>query len=220
MLEKTLKGSRALDTEGLCIVAGKMVYLWRDDSLPRHNCSSETNLARPRKQVWAVRVDVHVLDYDGNMLDAASIAAITALLHFRRPDTTVVGEEVTIHTLTSRNPVPLSIHHIPICCTFALLGPDGDLCIMDPTLLEEQVQSGRMTISMNNYRELCGLAKPGGVPVDMDRIAQCCELAHGKTTEIIERIQALLKEDQQRRESKVGGLMARKPREGARVPGG
>lgn len=30
------------------------------------------------------------------MLDCASIAAITALRHFRRPDVTVVGEDVTI----------------------------------------------------------------------------------------------------------------------------
>jgi exosome complex component RRP45 len=70
MLEKVLRGSRALDTEGLCIVAGKMV--------------------------WSIRVDVHVLDMDGNLTDAASIAAITALLHFRRPDVTVIGEEVTV----------------------------------------------------------------------------------------------------------------------------
>lgn len=93
LIEKAMRRSRALDTEGLCIVAGE--------------------------KVWSVRVDIHFLDHDGNLVDAACIAAITALLHFRRPDVTVVGEEVTIHTLEQRNPVPLSIHHIPICTTFA-----------------------------------------------------------------------------------------------------
>jgi exosome complex RNA-binding protein Rrp42 (RNase PH superfamily) len=46
--------------------------------------------------VWSIRVDVHFLDHDGNIIDAACIAAISALAHFRRPDTTVIGEEVTI----------------------------------------------------------------------------------------------------------------------------
>lgn len=46
--------------------------------------------------MWSIRVDVHFLDDEGNMLDCASIAAITALRHFRRPDVTVIGEDVTI----------------------------------------------------------------------------------------------------------------------------
>lgn len=77
------------------------------------------------------------------MLDCASVASITALRHFRRPDVTVIGEEVTIvsriygrcyqntnrnfapfmqHSMTERVPVPLAIHHTPICLTFAFFG--------------------------------------------------------------------------------------------------
>jgi exosome complex component RRP45 len=70
LIEKSMRRSRAIDTEGLCIVAGE--------------------------KVWQIRVDLHFLDHDGNFVDCASIAAITSLLHFRRPDVTVVGEEVTI----------------------------------------------------------------------------------------------------------------------------
>lgn len=47
-------------------------------------------------QVWQIRVDVHMLNHDGNLMDAASIAAITALCHFRRPDVSIVGEEITV----------------------------------------------------------------------------------------------------------------------------
>ena len=46
--------------------------------------------------MWSIRVDIHFLDHDGNIIDAACIAAISALSHFRRPDVTVIGEEVTI----------------------------------------------------------------------------------------------------------------------------
>lgn len=74
IVEKALRRSRAIDTEGLCIVAGE--------------------------KVWQIRVDILFLDHDGNLVDCASIAAITALLHFRRPDVTVSGEEVTIVRFT------------------------------------------------------------------------------------------------------------------------
>lgn len=37
-----------------------------------------------------------MLNHDGNLMDAASIAAITALCHFRRPDVSIVGEEITV----------------------------------------------------------------------------------------------------------------------------
>lgn len=70
MLERALRKSRAVDTEGLCIAAGA--------------------------QVWRVRVDVHVLDADGGVADCACVAAITALQDFRRPDVTVNGDDITI----------------------------------------------------------------------------------------------------------------------------
>lgn len=46
--------------------------------------------------MWQLRVDLRVLDHEGNILDCACIAAIAALLHFKRPDVTVIGEDVTI----------------------------------------------------------------------------------------------------------------------------
>jgi exosome complex RNA-binding protein Rrp42 (RNase PH superfamily) len=41
--------------------------------------------------VWALRVDVHVLDAGGNLLDAAFLAALAALLAFRKPEVEVRG---------------------------------------------------------------------------------------------------------------------------------
>lgn len=52
--------------------------------------------ARTCPKVWQIRVDVHMLNHDGNLMDAASIAAITALCHFRRPDVGIQGDEVTV----------------------------------------------------------------------------------------------------------------------------
>ena len=64
---------------------------------------------------------MHVLDHGGNLIDACALAAIASLLHFRRADVSVVGEKVTVHTVAERAPVPLSVHHIPVCVTFGIL---------------------------------------------------------------------------------------------------
>jgi len=68
--------SRCIDTESLCITSGL--------------------------RVWTIRVDVHVLNYDGNVTDAACVAAIAALSHFRRPDVSVCGDDVVIHPASER----------------------------------------------------------------------------------------------------------------------
>ena len=57
---------------------------------------AETNTPHadvPRKQVWYLRVDIHVLDADGNLADAVVLSALAALLSFRRPDVSVGGAD-------------------------------------------------------------------------------------------------------------------------------
>ncbi|KAL8480056.1 hypothetical protein ACS0TY_026838 [Phlomoides rotata] len=74
IVDRGLRESRAVDTESLCVVAGK----W----------------------VWSIRIDLHVVDNGGNLVDAANIAALAALLTFRRPECTLGGDdgqEVIIH---------------------------------------------------------------------------------------------------------------------------
>lgn len=83
-------------------------------------------------QVWSVNINIFVLDHNGNLIDCASIAAVTALLHFRRPEVAVNGDEVTLFKPADREPVPLSIHHIPIAISFALF--DAGYCALTLTL--------------------------------------------------------------------------------------
>ncbi|KAF9580777.1 Exosome complex component RRP45 [Lunasporangiospora selenospora] len=172
MIEKAMRRSRALDTEGLCIIAGE--------------------------KVWSIRVDIHFLDHDGNLADAACIAAITALMHFRRPDVTVVGEEVTVHPIEQRNPVPLSIHHIPISVTFALFDK-GERMVVDPTYLEEQIMEGDLALTLNVHKEICALSKAGGMPLELEKVVQCSKIAAVKVQEITEQIEAALAADKKKR---------------------
>jgi exosome complex component RRP45 len=53
-------------------------------------------------------------------VDAASVAALTALSHFRHPDVTITGEETVIHDPSEKEPIPLSLHHFPVCVSYAV----------------------------------------------------------------------------------------------------
>ncbi|KAI9760967.1 MAG: hypothetical protein M4579_001343 [Chaenotheca gracillima] len=174
ILEKAVRRSQALDTESLCIIAGQ--------------------------KCWNLRVDVHVVDYDGGLTDAACIAVVAALRHFRRPDVAVEGEKVTVFGLTERVPVPLSLLHHPICVTFSFFH-GGNTVLIDATLQEEQVREGELIITLNRQGEVCQMAKLGGVPVDALTLLKCANATLGKVRDIDSLITRQLEADTRERNS-------------------
>ena len=183
IVERGLRESRAIDLESLCVLAGE--------------------------KVWTIRCDIHVLDQEGNMLDAINLAAVTALLHFRRPDVTVVGDSVTVHSVEDRQPIALALHHIPISCSFAFFDPSlsaasasagatgstAPLMVVDPSLKEELCAESGLTITLNVHGELCCLQKSGGMGVELAQILQAAAVAQAKTADLTALLQARLKED-------------------------
>lgn len=127
--------------------------------------------------------DVHVLDYDGGLVDASCMAVIAALQHFKRPDIRVVGEEVTVFTLDERVPVPLSILHHPLCVTLSFFN-SGNVVLVDATLQEQQLSEGEMIVTANKYGEICQIAKLGGVPIDALVLLNCMGIALRKVVEL------------------------------------
>ena len=75
LLERCLKESKAIDTESLCIVS--------------------------EEKVWGIRLDIRVINHEGNVADCASIAGLAALSNFRRPDVSIDGDIVTVSSLKS-----------------------------------------------------------------------------------------------------------------------
>ncbi|CZT24871.1 probable rRNA processing protein [Ramularia collo-cygni] len=182
ILEKTIRRSGALDTESLCIIAGA--------------------------KCWHIRADVHVLDHDGNLIDATCIALIAALLHFRRPDVEIHGEEVKVYSLAEREPVKLSLQHHPFCITTSYFDASEDEAIMllDATRLEEQCRDGEIVISINRFGEVCQVAKYGGAPVDGLSLLSCTNQALEKAKWLDKFVKGKLEEDEKHRDK--GGLMA------------
>ncbi|KAL7084568.1 hypothetical protein ACP275_14G230900 [Erythranthe tilingii] len=164
IVDRGLRESRAVDTESLCVVAGK----W----------------------VWSVRIDLHILDNGGNLVDAANIAALAALLTFRRPECTLGGEdgqEVIIHSPEVREPLPLIVHHLPIAVTFAFIGSESTV-VIDPSHFEEAVMGGKLTATLNTNGDVCAIQKAGGEGVIQSVIMQCLRIASVKAADITGKI--------------------------------
>ncbi|XP_058225924.1 exosome complex component RRP45A-like isoform X1 [Rhododendron vialii] len=164
IIDRGLRESRAVDMESLCVIAGKLV--------------------------WAIRVDLHILDNGGNLVDAANIAALAALSTFRRPEFTLGGEggqEVIIHPPEVREPLPLVIHHFPIAVTFGFFG-DDNIVVIDPTHKEESVMGGRMIATLNTNGDICAIQKAGRVAIMHTVIMQCLRIASVKAGDITSKI--------------------------------
>ncbi|EGP88685.1 uncharacterized protein MYCGRDRAFT_108491 [Zymoseptoria tritici IPO323] len=179
LLEKTIRRSGALDTESLCIIAGSKCF--------------------------HIRADIHVLDHDGNIIDAACVALVAALMHFRRPDIEIHGEEVTVFSLQEREPVKLQMQHQPFCITTSYY-ESGEVMLQDATLLEEHCREGEVVVSINRFGEVCQIAKYGGAPVDGLSVLNCTTAALEKAKWLDKFVKFKLEEDDNKRDK--GGLMA------------
>lgn len=152
IIEKAIRRSNSLDLEALCIIAGE--------------------------KVWNITVDLNFLNFDGNFVDVGCFGAMLALHHFKKPDISIVngGEDIIVHDIDERQPVPLSILHVPICLTYSFYNPgnkesnlkgedDDEIYLLDANLIEEQVREGSIVVTLNKNRELIQLSKNGGIPI-------------------------------------------------------
>ncbi|GMG20814.1 unnamed protein product [Ambrosiozyma monospora] len=186
LIEKAIRRSNALDLESLCIIAGS--------------------------KCWSIRADLQFLNFDGNFIDISCIAVITALLHFRKPDLEIDGDQLIVFDTNQRDPTPLSILHIPICVTFQFYNPNdneenikgdlnNELILIDSNLIEERLSLGSMTLTLNKNKELCQMLKSGGLNIDAALIINCCSVASKLVDDLTTKIQKVLKADEEQRKS-------------------
>ncbi|XP_011883386.1 PREDICTED: exosome complex component rrp45 isoform X1 [Vollenhovia emeryi] len=182
-LEKCFKDSKCVDLESLCIVADK--------------------------KVWNLRIDVNIINHDGNLVDCASIATLAALMHFHRPDVTSTGEEVIVHPASEKDFLPLTLFHYPVCVSF-ITYKSGNT-IMDPTYTEERVGVAELTLGVNSYRELCSLhfdylTKTMTIE---DVISEVSDHAASYATKLVQQIKEAVIKDAQSRYKKDDGKLSR-----------
>ncbi len=97
------------------------------------------------EDVWMVFVDIHVLNQGGNLIDVSTIGAVSALLTASIPHDDYDVEEGT-----------LEVDTIPVSCTSLKC---SDEILVDPTYIEEEVGSTRLTVITNSEDEIVGIQK-------------------------------------------------------------
>jgi exosome complex component RRP42 len=100
----------------------------------------------PKEKIWIVFIDIHIIDYDGNLFDAASIAALAAIL------TTIVPAK----RFELGEDYPLPVKDPPISCTSVKF---NDVILFDPSLDEEQIAEARITVATDSNGHIRAMQK-------------------------------------------------------------
>ena len=130
----------------------------------------------PGKKVFIVFVDVYVLNHDGNLIDASSLAALAALLNTKMFNYEVKEGEVKIKPGYK----PLPIRNYPISVTFAKF---NDKLIVDPGLDEEEVMDARLTMTIEKDGKICAIQKGGYGHFTAEQVFEASKVAMQKAEE-------------------------------------
>ncbi len=152
VVDRGVRESKAIDLSKLCIESGQ--------------------------KVWMVFIDVHVLDHDGNLMDAASLGAIAALRNTKVPNTKFgLGEDV-----------PLPLKDVPVAITSVDV---GGTILVDPSLDEDSVALCKLTVITNKEGALAGMQKSGKGALTPDKIKYIVHLAKDKANALREKLEGI-----------------------------
>jgi len=99
----------------------------------------------PKEKVWVLFIDIHILDYDGNLFDASSYGTLAALSSAKLPGSKIGGEDQ-----------PLPVDHWPVSVTAAKL---RDTIVFDPGLDEERIADARLTVATDENGDIRAMQK-------------------------------------------------------------
>ncbi len=107
----------------------------------------------PGEQVWIAFIDIHALDYHGNLFDASELGVIAALKDAYIPK---IEDGRALYGEPSKEKLP--INDTPIETTFVKI---GDSIFLDPNLDESLAMDARLTIATKENGAICAMQKGG-----------------------------------------------------------
>ena len=126
------------------------------------------------EKVWCVFVDIHVINDDGNLLDAASLAAISALLNTQIPK--IEGEKIIREEFTGKLPVVNKPIIVSVCRV-------GNKLILDPNAEEEKILDSKLSFGIDENGKICAIQKQGK-PIKFNNIEKMLDIAIEKSKEL------------------------------------
>jgi len=154
VVDRGLRESKALDFKKLCIREGE--------------------------KIWMVLIDIYPLNDDGNLQDAASLAALAALSKAKFPKL-LEDDKIDYNVHTEELPLLKN----PVECTVIKI---GDSLLVDPTKDEEAFIEARLTVAVDENGRVNAMQKGGQKPLSMEEVDKMIEISLKKTKELREKI--------------------------------
>lgn len=142
VVDRGIREAKAIDTTQLCIKSGE--------------------------KCWGVLIDVIPINDAGNLFDAASLAAIAALLDAKFPE--FDGTTVDYKTRTDKG---LTLTKRPLGVTVI---KSGNHLFVDPTDAEEEIIDARLTVVTEESGIICALQKGGEGALTLEEVEAMLEL--------------------------------------------
>ena len=147
VVDRGIRESEAINQEKLCIQVGDKVY--------------------------TVFVDLHILNNDGNLIDACSLAAVAALNTGYIPE---YDEEIdTLNHDEKAMDIPLEDDVITMT-GYKI----QDKLVWDPTSEEEEASISRLTVSISETGNVVSMQKGGDEPMTSEEINEVIDEAQDK----------------------------------------
>lgn len=152
VVDRTIREAPLVDLEQLCIVEGS--------------------------KVWKLHIDIYILDFDGNLMDAACLAAVSALMTTRIPSVKIVNDELFFdEDHLSRLP----IKNRSVLCTVVKI---DDQLLVDPLFVEETLMDASLSIGFREDGTLCAIQKCGLELMSVQEVMMCMNLAFNTSREL------------------------------------
>ncbi|PSG99064.1 MAG: RNA-binding protein [Nanohaloarchaea archaeon SW_7_43_1] len=151
VVDRGIREAEAVDLEELCIKSGE--------------------------KVMTVFIDAHILNDDGSLIDACSLAAMTALMTGTLPK---YDEETdTLKRDNREREIPLQEE--PVTVTAHKI--NGEI-VWDTTGTEEDAQGSRLTVSINEHGNIVAMQKGETHPFTQQEIMDIVDEAENKTEKL------------------------------------
>jgi len=144
VVDRSIRESGMIDMDKMCIEEGKLVRM--------------------------VFLDIHILDDTGNLIDAATLAALFALRTARMKKVKIEDDKIV--TLDETEPLP--VRKVPLACSVAKF---GDSLLVDATYEEEIAMDSKIVFGMDEEEHIRAMQKSGSGPWTMDQIQAGLDLA-------------------------------------------
>ncbi len=149
--DRGIRECHAIDFKKLCITAGE--------------------------KIWMVFVDIYPINADGNLFDAAALAAMAAIKDAKFP---TLNEDGTVDYKTKTDQ-GLALNKTPVSCTVWKI---KDEYVVDPSEDEEEAASARLTMVFTEKNNVCAMQKGKDAMLTEKDLKSMLDLAEIKTQEL------------------------------------